>query len=153
MWTYFFIAVVVMLAAAPLLHFLPNATQRRQVALREAAALAGLFVEFRDLPGYAPRLEAMSRAERQVVYYGARLPAAGRSLQRQSWWRVGDEWRGGPERLQLLPSALRELPDSVLAASMDSNSCGVYWREAGDTGDVEQIIHCVTVWRERLADA
>lgn len=153
MWTYVFIAVVVMLAAAPLLHFLPTSAQRRQAVLREEAALGGLFVEFRDLPGYGPRLERMSRSERQVVYYGARLPAARTAgRRRQSWWRVEDAWRGGPQRLLPLPAPLEDLPSSVLAASVDNNSCGIYWRETGDTGDVGRIIRCVTVWRSDLAD-
>ncbi len=153
MWTYVFIAVVVALAVAPLLHFLPNRTQRRQAALREAAALGGLFVEFRDLPGYAPRLERMSRSERQVVYYGARLPTArGEVRRRQSWWRVDDSWRGGPERLAPLPAALHDLPADVLAASLDSSSCGVYWRETGEAQNVAEIIRCVTAWRADLAE-
>ncbi len=152
MWTYVFIAVVVALAVAPLLHFLPTRTQRRQAALREEAARAGLFVEFRDLPGYGPRLERMSRSERQVVYYGARLgAAAGQGRRRQSWWRVDDTWRGGPQRLLPIPSALEDLPSSVLAASVDNNSCGVYWRETGANSDVGRIIRCVTVWRSDLA--
>ena len=153
MWTYIFIAVVVALAVAPLLHFLPTRSQRRQAALREAAALGGLFVEFRDLPGYAPRLERMSRNERQVVYYGARLPATrGEARRRQSWWRVDDVWRGAPERLQTLPPSLKDLPPEVLAASVDSNSCGVYWREVGEADAVERIIRCVTAWRSDLAE-
>lgn len=153
MWTYFFIAVVIGLAVAPLLHFLPTRTQRRQAALREKAALGGLFVEFRDLPGYGPRLERMSRSERQVVFYGARLPASrGEGRRRQSWWRVDGSWRGGPQRLLPLPAALHDLPPSVLAASVDNNSCGIYWRETGDDGDVGQVIHCVTVWRSDLAE-
>lgn len=151
MWTYVFIAVVVALAIAPLLHFLPSPTQRRQAAFREAAALGGLFVEFRDLPGYAPRLERMSRSERQVVFYGARLPATrGGARGRQSWWRVGDAWHGGPERLRKLPQPLHELPVQVLAASMDDNACGVYWRETGDAADVDQVIRCIGAWREEL---
>ena len=153
MGTYLFIAVVVALAIAPLLHFLPSQTQRRQTELRDAAAQGGLFVEFRDLPGYAPRLERMSRHERQVVYYGVRLPAsAGGTGARQSWWRVDDNWRGAPERLRLLPSALQALPEAVLAAGIDNNSCGVYWREDGSEEDVGQIIRCVRAWRADLAE-
>lgn len=153
MWTYIFIAVVVALAVAPLLHFLPTRTQRRQAAFRETAALGGLFVEFRDLPGYAPRLERMSRSERQVLYYGVRLPAARRGARaRQSWWRVDDTWRAGPERLRELPPALRGLPSQVLAASVDNSTCGVYWRESGDAADVQKIIHCVTAWRADLVE-
>lgn len=153
MWTYVLIIVVVALAAAPLLHFLPTRTQRRQSALREAAALDGLFVEFRDLPGYAPRLERMSRHERQVVYYGARLPAScGDIRPRQSWWRVDETWRGAPQRLRALPSALQDLPEKVLAASVDNSSCGVYWHEDGAEGDVEQIVRCVKAWRSDLAE-
>lgn len=154
MWTYLFIAVVVALAVAPLLHFLPTRAQRRQAAFRESAALAGLFVEFRDLPGYAPRLERMSRSERQVVYYGARLPPArGDSRRRQSWWRVDDTWRGAPQRLQSLPVPLTDLPPQVLAASVDNNSCGVYWREAGGADDIDRITRCVTAWRTDLAES
>ena len=153
MGTYIFIAVVVALAIAPLLHFLPSRTQRRQTGLREAAAQGGLFVEFRDLPGYAPRLERMSRDERQVVFYGVRLPASATETRpRQSWWRVDDNWRGAPERLRPLPLALQDLPDAVLAAGIDNNSCGVYWREDGFEEDVGQIIGCVRAWRADLAE-
>ena len=151
MWTYVFIAVVVALAAAPLLHFLPGPTQRRQAAFREAAARGGLFVELRDLPGYAPRLERMSRSERQVVFYGARLPATrGGARSRQCWWRVGEAWHGGPDRLRELPQALHELPLTVLAAGVDESACGVYWREVGDVSDVDQIIRAVVAWRAEL---
>lgn len=152
MWTYVFIAVVIALAVAPLLHFVPTHAQRRQATMREAAALGGLFVEFRELPGYAPRLARMSRNDRQVVYYGARLPVArGRHRRRQSWWRVDDTWRAGPDRLEPLPAALHDLPVHILAASVDSGSCGVYWHETGEAENVDQIIRCVMAWRADLA--
>ena len=41
--TYFLIALLVALAIAPLLHFLPSKRQRKQAQLRERAALSGLF--------------------------------------------------------------------------------------------------------------
>jgi hypothetical protein len=153
MWGYVIVVVVMALAVAPLLHFLPSTAQKRQAAMREAAARAGLFVEFRDLPGYAPRLERMHRSERQTVYYGLRLPTArGAARERQAWWRSGNEWRAGPRRLAPLPAALEGLPETVLAAGLDGASCGVYWRESGDVEAVERIAGCLHAWRETLVN-
>jgi len=49
--TYLLIIFVIALALAPLSHFVPSKRQRKVVCLREYAAVHGLFVEFRTLPG------------------------------------------------------------------------------------------------------
>ena len=49
------ILFVIALALAPLWHFLPSKGQRKAARMREHAAVQGLFVEFRELPGAAKR--------------------------------------------------------------------------------------------------
>ena len=48
---YLLILFIIALALAPLTHFLPSKRQRKVAGLREYAAVHGLFVEFRKLPG------------------------------------------------------------------------------------------------------
>ena len=50
---YLLIVFVIALALAPLSHFVPSKRQRHIARLREYAAVHGLFVEFRSLPGTA----------------------------------------------------------------------------------------------------
>jgi hypothetical protein len=147
---YVFIIFVVLLALAPLLHFLPSRRQREQASLREAAALAGLFVEFRDLPLPAAHLQRLAAAERQVLYYGRRLrPARGRPRANAAWWRVGDEWRRSPGTPEA-PALTSELPAAVLALGVSEGSCGCYWREEGDCETVQQIAAFLLAWGRDL---
>lgn len=148
---YLLIALLVGLALAPLLQVLPTRRQRRQARLREAAALAGLFVEFRDLPLPPARAASLSGSERQVLYYGLRLPAAaaGRS-HRGQWWRGGGQWFSAPRPGVAVPACLGALPEQVLAFSVDSGSCGVYWREDGDTETVDIIARSLSAWGAQL---
>jgi hypothetical protein len=45
---------------------------------------------------------------------------------------------GSPARVAV-PEAVLALPDGVLAASADRESCGIYWLEVGDEAEVDQI--------------
>jgi hypothetical protein len=141
------IVVVVFLALAPLWHFMPTKRQRSQARLREAAALAGLFVEFRDLPLPPARRERLPAAERQVLYYGRRLkPGRKKGRARSDWGREGDGWGGsGPP-----PEIAAALPDSVLALSVSDASCGCYWREEGDEETVRGIAGLLADWAASL---
>lgn len=147
---YFIIVLVIGLALAPLLHFLPSKRQRAIAALREKAALSGLFVEFRDLPGEDREYSTSSASKRQVIYYGLRLPPSrGKNTREGCWRRQTDGWRG-LERRYALPPQLAEMPPQVLAASIDEASCGVYWREDGDASIVEEIVALVSAWRDEI---
>ena len=91
---YLLIAFIILVALAPLTHFLPSKRQRRQAAMREAAALGGLFVEFRSLPGAAGG--RAPQAQQDVIYYGRRLaPSKGRGSRRGAWLQRDGEWLPG----------------------------------------------------------
>ena len=143
--TYIIIALVVALALAPLTHFLPSRLQRQQAALREAAALKGLFVEFRSLPSAGGAAERLPKSG--IIYYGLRLrPSRGRARRGGAWLREDGAWRSlGTPRVPV-PAPLEPLPPAVLAASVDEVSCGVYWREEGDIQTVETIHEALSAW-------
>lgn len=145
---YLLIAGVVFLALAPLWHFAPSKSQRHQAELREVAALNGLFVEYRDLPIPQARREHLHRAERQLLYYGCRLPnLRGEPIRSVSWYRNGEEWASLPPRLPLPPIA-EQLPEAVLALGLSQASCGLLWREQGDTEQVVEFARLLMLWRD-----
>ena len=142
----------VLLAAAPLLHFLPNERQRRQACLREAAALAGLFVELRNLPIAANRRRRLSAAERQVLFYGCRFNALMRTPPLTCvWYREGKVWRSWPPR-RPVPDWLNEAPSVVLAVGVNAESCGFYWREDGSEVLLWQLARRLLAWRDELME-
>jgi hypothetical protein len=148
--TYFIIALIILAAIAPLLHFAPSKRQRALAGLRERAAVAGLFVEFRDLPGVELYYRPASATTRQVIYYGLRLPPSRGKDQRSGSWRTLEgEWRALVRR-DSVPTLLLELPPQILAASIDESSCGLYWREEGDADIVDQIIATLGSWSSEL---
>jgi hypothetical protein len=142
------ILLAVGLALAPLWHFRPSPRQRTQAALRERAALAGLYVEFRDLPLPRPRRERLPASERQVLYYGLRLPPSrGAGRRACAWWREGGGWRASVGRDDP-PAAVASLPDWALALGIDEGSCGVYWHESAGPEAVDAIADALTAWRD-----
>lgn len=147
--TYLIIIFVIALALAPLSHFVPSKQQRKQASLREAAAVSGLFVEFRELPSSgAPGARG---ARTDSIYYGLRLrPSRGRVRRRGAWLCEEGAWRSLGERIAV-PDALAQMPEGVLAASVDEASCGIYWREAGDVATVAEIQRLLAQWGEQLA--
>ncbi|WOJ94246.1 hypothetical protein R0135_03540 [Congregibacter variabilis] len=148
--TYGIIILIVLLALAPLWHFMPTKRQRHQALLRESAALAGLFVEFRDLPLGQERLERLSASERQVLYYGLRLPASRKTRrERQAWYRERGQWSSRPGRLEP-PTIASKLPDSILAIGVSDESCGVFWQELGDETLVREIAVLLNQWKDDL---
>ena len=147
------IAVIVLLALAPLWHFRPTRGQRRQARLRETAAMNGLFVEFRDLPLPPARRERLPAAERQVLYYGCRLrPRRGDPVARVVWWREGEDWSSMPPR-SALPLQASRMPAAVLAMDTSAASCGAYWRVEGDEQTVEQLAALLRDWRDEITPA
>ncbi|TXS92974.1 hypothetical protein FV139_13550 [Parahaliea maris] len=146
--TYLIIIFVIALALAPLSHFVPSKQQRRQASLREAAAVSGLFVEFRELPNSnAPGARG---ARTDSIYYGLRLrPSRGRARRRGAWLCEEGSWRALGERAPV-PEALLGMPEAVLAASVDEASCGIYWRESGDVATVAEIQRLLAEWGQQL---
>lgn len=145
--TYLLIIFVIALALAPLSHFVPSKRQREVARMREYAAVHGLFVEFRGLPGAAVgRLRERDPDGGETIYYGKRLPPAKRKGEKQrAWLREGDAWVG-LERRSEVPPQLLELPPEVLAASVEEGSCGVYWRESGGVEAVARITQVLGTW-------
>jgi len=142
---YLLILFVIALALAPLRHVLPSRRQREIARLREYAAVHGLFVEFRALPGAASGA-GPERSPGDVIYYGKRLrPPRGREAQRGSWVRDSEGWRG-LQRSGPAPEPLLQLPRDILGASVDEGSCGIYWQESGEEEMVEQIRGAVEGW-------
>jgi hypothetical protein len=145
--TYVLILFIVAIALAPLSHFLPSKKQRKLAGLREYAAVNGLFVEFRNLPGTTGQ-----RADGSIIYYGKRLPASRVKAARSLAWRRDDAGWLPLERGAATPQELTLLPPEVLAASTDENSCGAYWREAGEVATVEQIRQALEAWAASLRE-
>lgn len=150
---YLIVILALALALAPLWHFAPSKRQRRQAKLREAAATAGLFVEFRDLPLAPNRLERLPASERQVLYYGCRLPVnRGEPRKRQSWVRVQGAWEGYPAR-EKAPEIAANMSDAVLALGVSQESCGLFWQEEGDENLVRELASQLHLWRDSLSSA
>ncbi len=148
MLEYLLIAFIVAVALVPLSHFRPSRRQRAVSQMREAAAIDGLFVEFRQLPGPEGRVSA---PEGELIYYGLRLPAATTSgLSPGYWLRERDGWRAG-QRPEITPGPPQELPEAVLAASVDGGSCGIYWVESAHQDDVACIGRALRQWCQQLA--
>jgi len=146
--TYLIIGIVVALALAPLLQFLPSRRQRHLARLREVAAVSGLFVEFRPVPG-ADRLPGVNPGT--VIYYGRRLPAAAAGrVERATWLWTEEGWRALGARAPV-PAALASLPPGILAAGVDQGSCGVYWQESGSEETVAQIVDVLRAWCDAFA--
>lgn len=148
---YLIIILVVAVALAPLSHFVPSKRQRALAKMRESAAVKGLFVEFRSLPGQDGSASATSHRKTEgVIYYGKRLPPRrASSPDSGSWVRFGEGWRAVRDR-QAPPDFLTQLPPQVLAAGVDEGSCGIYWRESGTPEDLADIISLIEQWATKL---
>ncbi len=147
------ILLVVALAIAPLTNFLPSKRQREVARLREYAAVHGLFVEFRDLPGSDRSRTGETQRPEQIIYYGIRLPPSrGEPRPRQAWLATDGGWRGVGHRVAE-PPCTAQLPAGILALSREETSCGIYWKEPGGESDVQQIIDALNSWREDLQES
>lgn len=149
--TYLLIAFVIAVALAPLSHFVPSKKQREIARMREYAAVHGMFVEFRRVPGRDSSAPAgRERASQDTIYYGKRLPPAkARRETAMVWLLEADGWMG-LERRHKVPAVLSSLEVPVLAASADESSCGVYWRESGGVEAVELIRQVLESWADQL---
>jgi hypothetical protein len=147
---YLLILFIIAVALAPLSHFMPSKRQRQQARMREAAAVNGLFVEFRSLPGSASGRQPAGADSGRVIYYGKRLPASVKERPRRAAW-IRDESGWRPLQAgDLPPVLLQDLPGSVAAASIDEGSCGVYWQEEGGEDEVKVIVGVLEAWLATL---
>ena len=118
--------------------------------MREYAAVNGMFVEFRELPG-ADRLAGRRGQAAQIIYYGKRLrPRRGEPPKRASFAPDSEGWRSLGGRCEV-PLELTELPAEIIAAGVDGGSCGVYWQERGGEEQVERIRGVLERWSEALS--
>ena len=146
--SYLIIVLVIALALAPLSHFIPSKAQRKVARLREYAALSGLYVEFRDVPRSGR--SAPAAQTRNTIYYGKRVRARrGGPEKGIAWLSSGGDW-SGISRKDPVPPELTALPDGVLAASADLDSCGIYWNETGEEAQIDQICQVLEGLTERL---
>lgn len=149
------IVFIVALALAPLWHFAPSKRQRQVAKMREQAAVSGLFVEFRSPPGADAPHRGAGAPRGGVIYYGRRLPASLSDRVAKAGWRLaGDGWRSVGARVAV-PACLEGIGVEVLGASIDQDSCGVYWTEAVDAdraGDaVAEICRVLDAWAADLS--
>lgn len=148
-----FILFVIAVALAPLTHFLPSKRQRQVAKLREYAAVHGLFVEFRNLPGSDVSITGAAQRAQQIIYYGKRLPPSRREPRPRLAWLPGEQgWRGQGHRLPA-PRCIEAFPPQILACSQEEGSCGVYWLEPGTEQDVRCIVDAVEAWKGDLTGA
>lgn len=146
-----FILFVLAVALVPLSYFAPSKRQRAIAGLRERAAIEGLFVEFRKPPGGSGRPLPNGVSERNLIYYGKRLPAAKkRARQRSAWRRDSEGWLGVGGYLPI-PDMFADFPDSAVAASVDPDSCGIYWDETGEAETVAEIASVLEHWAEQIS--
>lgn len=149
--TYLLIIFIIALALAPLSHFVPSKRQRKVARMREYAAVHGMFVEFRRVPGAdRPGGQAVAGPGGDTIYYGKRLPPRrGDPVQGGNWVFHETGWRS-LDRRDPVPSPLLQLPAGILAASAAEGSCGIYWQESGTEQDVEQVRQALEAWAELL---
>lgn len=144
------ILFVVAIALVPLLHFAPSKRQRAIAGMRERAAIDGLFVEFRQAPGGQGRPLPNGVQSQDLIYYGKRLPAAKkRARLNHSWRRDNEGWLAVGGYVPV-PELFAGLPDSAVAASVDPDSCGIYWNESGGVEAVSEIASLLDRWAEQL---
>lgn len=144
------ILFVVAVALVPLVQFMPSQRQRAIAGLREHAAINGLFVEFRELPGRPEFRKQAGVTPGTVIYYGRRLPASTKDPRPSVQWQTHNgNWQPVGER-RAVPAFSEPLPASVLAAGFDEASCGVYWVESDSTADVEVICRVLEEWSQSL---
>ena len=148
---YLLIIFIIALALAPLSHFVPSKRQRKVARLREYAAVRGLFVEFRTLPGAANGRRPLDVVPGgDIIYYGKRLPPRRKEPVKPGNWIAEQGGWHSLDRRAPVPDLLQQLPTGILAAGVDEASCGIYWQESGSEQDVEQIRQHLEAWAEQL---
>lgn len=146
--SYLLIAFVVLMALSPLISALPSRRQRLIADLRQAAVMAGLYVQLKQSP-------AEDSDAPVTAYYGCRRNREdGRAPANVVYRRTEQGWsalqgRWPDAKLDLLS----RLPAGVSAACEDFGGVGVYWNEEGERADVEVLADVLKVLLGREAAA
>ncbi len=153
MATWLIILLVIAVALAPLMHFIPTKKQQATARLREQAALDGLFVTYRRLPmipgKVADAAKDRTALEEGTLYYGVRwLVKASERPAPVTWLRTERGWQNLQRREVVLPDVLSSLPETVLAFSSDVESAGIYWREEGGQEALKAISSALLTLRD-----
>jgi hypothetical protein len=132
--TYLWIALVVMVALSPLISMRPTRRQRLIADLRQQAAICGVNVQLRALPGSPEGGELLP-------YYGRLRQRGDRPVTANAVYRrEGEAWRASagdtPEQLRVL---FAELPMGVSHVCENLQGVGVFWDERGEEADVRRI--------------
>ena len=133
---YLLIGLLLLVALSPLISIMPTRRQRRLAALRQAAASAGLYVQFdragdsADTPPGEPR----------AVLYGCRCQRGDARGEPGVYRREDDQWQASAgnwpaARLE----ALLQLPAGVSEIRDDMAGIAVLWDELGEPEDVQVI--------------
>jgi hypothetical protein len=136
--TYLLIALVVMVALSPLITMMPTRRQRQLADLRQRAAVCGLNVQLRALPG-APEGSELLPYYGRLRQRGDRPAPANAVYSRKS---VGESevWQcscGDISRHQ--NQLLAALPPGVSHVCETSQGVGLFWDERGEEADVDRI--------------
>jgi len=141
---YLMILLAVALVIGPVLWMKPSRGQARQARIRLKARELGLDVRLTELPQThraAVRREDVRQGVvyRSMVYDPRKVLALSHRLIRDAdkWEAEGDALPASLQRV--LDQAREQLPASVVAIELGPQGPGVYWREVGDEGEVEQI--------------
>ena len=133
---YFIIIFIVFVALSPLISMRPSARKLRLAKMRQLAFSRGLQVNLCEIPGTKPGREPV-----KGVCYRLQGMDRKRSFGQKegSFVRIDGCWTSLPQASEHVQTVLSGLPELVTAASIESNSCAVYWQEDGDSDDVEKI--------------
>ena len=151
------VVVSVSLIVGPIVWMRPSPRQRQLARLRSYALSLGMRPEQMPVPkalqhyGYPSTL-----LKYRMQGHGVRWPEEG-----ASWlaftvpgeaagglrWYTGDVYQRGPESL-LEGVTNTSLPKGLCAIEADINGVGIYWHEAGDTGQVDELRRLIAPWLE-----
>jgi len=142
------IVLVVCLVLGSMLWVLPSAKERQQMTLRRQAMRLGLQVQLSKLddpnnpsdkiPCIAYRLphNQVAKASKSWLLYGKNIA---RNADSGGW---GFAWRAVKPQasyLEKLTPLLARLPDDAVALEFTPGAASLYWRERGQSEDVETI--------------
>ena len=162
METFFWIALVLLLMALPVIQMIPSPKQKQRAQLRQSALELGLVVQFCHMPkSPADTAEPSNgrgaeQAQRQAIAYRLRRSPEDKALFKQhTTYRIKTDaaqqsYPGFNEKLNpsktLLTDIiilLRQLPTDVAVFESSPSHLSVYWHEQGQADDVATIQHCL----------
>lgn len=130
----------------PILHIIPSKTQKRQIALRQAAFAKGIHVQIRS-----PELPKQLRSQqdpltKSIAYHlsasQSQLTSSFTAIRshnnRQEWLWLKEQ---PSARLPSFIKAYAELPEYILAVEQNASGTAIFWRENGDISRIDDIFN------------